>query len=521
MSKSRSGGPGGSSGPSADFAETLGALVQSHDSSARDLAAALGIDVSLIYKWLRRERTPALASEYAEAIARFLVLDTAERAALRAAQEHSLTQGRPKQSVPRRVVSLIGRIVTRESDDPAAEWSSATRTTPALAPKWPVIHSQEDLQQAVLNLIGGALKPKTPDAAILCTFQSDGRGAFDGDRGARWQDAMQRALRNGWYIEHVWRLNRDVERSVSLVASTLDLLGDTKYRPLYIDGAETLSPPYDLVIRPDVAMVMLATHNAHNVDAAIVTRGKEQIRVWREHYMQLSALAQPPLQRFLPPQSGQFVQLLADSEERLPGRGFVKYGLSLFTEPSSWSRPDSHWAHLIDLQGFDVDLFLVCRQRRLVAFQRHVQTAVYRDICPQQAVEIMVQSGLYLADGNREPRVQVPPQARREHLANTIHVLREQANFHLALVPDDVLARVRISPDTFWEVSGGVQAMLNTPTRGGSEHAAAMNVVITEPRIAAAFQVYFDSLWERIPPLNRDKRYVIWWLERQLERLQD
>lgn len=528
MSKARSGGERGGRGRSGrgrgglngDFAEVLATLIQAHDSSARALAVALDLDVSLVYKWLRRERTPALISGHPEAIAQFLNLDASERAALRAAQERSLAQGSRKTSVPRRVMALIGNIVTREAKaDAAATTSDGDRRTPALPPDQPVLHTREDVQLAVLNVIGGALAPDACGDTMLCTFQGEGLGPFDGDLSARWQEAMQRALRNRWRIEHIWRLNRDLQRSVSLVDSTLDLLGAGEYHPLYIDAAETLSPPYDLIIRPDRALVMLATQNTTSVDAAIVTHDQEQIRLWRDHYQQLRALARPPLQRFLPKQSTAAGAVLTKTEEQFPGRVFVKYGLSLITEPASWCNPSSHWARLIQQQGFDVPRFLEYRSRRLAAFQRHVRTAIYRDICPEQAVELMVETGVYLANGQREPLVEVPPEARREHLLNVIRLLREQENYHLALVPDDALARVRISPDTFWEVLGGTQAMLNTPTQDARRRAAAMDVVITEPQIAAAFQFYFDSLWERIPPLNRDRRYVIWWLERQLEKV--
>jgi hypothetical protein len=311
-----------------------------------------------------------------------------------------------------------------------------------------------------------------------------------------------------------------VRRSVALVAHMVDMLGAGRYEPLHVGKYEPLSPPYDLVIRPDAALLLLATQNPHDADAGILTRDPKQIALFRAHFAQLRAQAKPLLRSFRGAESAEFGRLLAESEEQLPGRDFVKYGLSLCTEPAHWSQPGTHWARMMADRGYNVPLFIEYQKRRLAAFAKNVRTAAYRDICPMEAVETMVREGSYLGTGKREHVIKVPVPERIAHLKNAIRVLREEENFQLALVAPEEKDDVPVPQDTFWEVVGGTQALVNTPARDADGRSASLDIAIVEPTIAAAFQLYFDSLWERISPRNRDKGYVIWWLERQLETLQ-
>src|SRR6478672_4558513 len=103
-----------SEGGSEPFDACLSRLLELKRSSARALAENLEVDVSLVHKWMRGERTPRFGSRHVERIGEVLGLDAVERAqlalshtsTLRAAQTRSRMQDRPKKSVPKRVATL-------------------------------------------------------------------------------------------------------------------------------------------------------------------------------------------------------------------------------------------------------------------------------------------------------------------------------------------------------------------------------------------------------------------------------
>src|SRR5262249_13387966 len=151
----------------------------SRGESAKALAAKLGIDVSLVYKWLRGERTPGRNSDYLDVIETLLDLDSAERSALRAAHALSLELGPSIKPAPKRVVSLVERIVSRQAEseasptaladagvDAAERLATDTRLPDAYQLKDGAILDRREAQEAAIALIASAGAP-TPGADSL------------------------------------------------------------------------------------------------------------------------------------------------------------------------------------------------------------------------------------------------------------------------------------------------------------------------------------------------------------------
>jgi hypothetical protein len=536
-----------SEGGSEPFDACLSRLLELKRSSARTLAEKLEVDVSLVHKWMRGERTPRFGSRHVERIGEALGLDAVERAqlvlshtsTLRAAQTRSRTQDRPKKSVPKRVATLIARIVGQREESVIAETASGRGTQPPQLPKEGAIVEPQTVYEAVIDFIGSVPRTRTADRAIFMTFHSEGISegigagdADDSDHGAQWQQAVREALRRGWRVEHVWRLTRDARRTAFLVATTLDLLGAGDYQPLYTSGAAAPSPPYDLVIRPDAALLLLATRNARNVDGGILTRDPKQIQLLSGHYAQLRAQAKPLLQSYRR-DNPQFGAVVVESETRFPGRSLVKYGLSFYTEPEEWSHPASRWAQRMTYPEADVESFSLHRWARLAAFRDHVRTHLYRDICPKRAIERLAQEGRYSRYterhagtmgkgksgkmGKQEPQEVASVEERRQHLHSAIALLEAHDNFQIALLDADEEKALGVQMGTYWEVVGADRVLINARTLDAHAEPMDIEIAIDEPTTVAGCLAHFDQLWERIMPRNRDKDYVIWWLERQLE----
>src|SRR4051794_10690160 len=85
-------------GPS--FGAYLNDLLLQRNLTPRELATLLGLDLSLVYKWLRGERTPRFNSGHADRIAEALQLPPSERQALNASQVRSLRERPAHRSRP-------------------------------------------------------------------------------------------------------------------------------------------------------------------------------------------------------------------------------------------------------------------------------------------------------------------------------------------------------------------------------------------------------------------------------------
>jgi hypothetical protein len=508
------------------FGTCLGELIAAAGWSVRQLASALDVDASLVYRWLRNERTPRLNAGYAERIGELLALTAAERERLAACQAYSLRVQRKRvphvgsaRAAGARIETLVGqaplRVVPQAGD--ARAGAAGSQQMPRL-PREGVIRGSEALFGVLLDVLEAVPAPGEPGTdAILLSSQAEILSVTP-EHAVRWYSAMREVLGRGWHVRHLWRLNRNVERSVRLTRSMLSLLGSGQYTPSYFNKYEALIPPYDLFIVPGFAALLLfATADGQRHDVALLTRDPEQIALFTGHFAQMEAQTRPLLQSFLPQEARAFGEVLVESEERFGGRVLVKHGLSLLTEPESWSREDSYWARRTGRTGEELMALIEQRKRRLAAFKTNVGAYRYRDICPMRAVQRMVHEGFYLRNIAREPTVPAPVEDRIEHLCNAIRVLREHENFELALVDAFEEAALPVLPETYWEVTGNTRALVNIRTLDAADRPVDVDIVIAESTISAAFQHYFELLWERIAPRNREKEFVISWLEQQLE----
>src|SRR5947209_20605411 len=82
------------------FGSYLNTLLDERTLTPRDLAGQLGLDLSVVYKWLRGERTPRFNSGHADRIAEALQLAPSERQALNASQVRSLRERPAHRSRP-------------------------------------------------------------------------------------------------------------------------------------------------------------------------------------------------------------------------------------------------------------------------------------------------------------------------------------------------------------------------------------------------------------------------------------
>jgi transcriptional regulator with XRE-family HTH domain len=513
------------------FGTYLNDLLRRRDLTPREFANLLGLDLSLVYKWLRGERTPRFNSGHADHIAETLHLTTTERQALFASQVRSLRE-RPAHRMrptPRSrfvgapVESLIGRrMIPRTGGAPALRNAKGSTMTPAEG----AVRGPNAALGAAIEILATAPQPRSLDQSILITWQGEGAlDPFNPPFGADWTYALRGALARGWRARHIWRLNHDINRSVTLVKTMLDLLGAGGYESLYIPKHETLLAPYDMLIVPDhAAALFFATADGSAVDSALVTRNPDQIALFSAHFDLLAQHAQRMIESYPRRVATLFDEVLAQSELRVPGRLFVKYSPSIMTEPAEWSSETSFWAERVrDLgrTGSLLTQLIEHRRDRLVALLAHAETTDYRDICTMQSIEDIVRHGWYLRNAEVRPTKGAPVAERRQHLLNMIAVLRRYPHYQLALLDERETEELRVNRETYWEVLGAERVLFNTRSLDADAQPVDLDITLDEPSMVAAFVDYYESLWQRVAPEHRDKDWIIAWLEGQLRAIPD
>lgn len=504
------------------FGEYLARLLRERACSGSRLASLVGVDAALVYRWLRNEAVPKLDAPYRDAIILHLALSQSEAGRLKEAQVYSLSLPPEKRAKGRTSGAAVEQLIRHTR--PQAP--TALLTLPPPSPRlesFPrqsrVIWGRPAMLETIIQVFG-SLPPvaRHQQREILLSFQGE-EDAYDDfpELQVRYQQALAGALQRGWQIRHLWRLDHDTHRSLLLVENMLKLLGTGRYQPSYFHQYGTLAPPYDLLVIPQAAaMLVLATQNPHRADAALLTYDPEQIELLHTHFSQLLAQSQPLVQSYLPQDEVRVWQAYADAEAHPGGRVTVKDGLTFLAEPPSWYQAESLLAPAIQVSRPALSVVFECQQRRYESFQTHITSSTYRDICPKRAIERLIRQGKPPRN-DRIPGFRFPAEARRAQLEYTLYVLKTYEHYQLALIDEE--EEEMIPTEMFWEVAGGNTVLMLTWSTDVSGNDIIVDLVIQEPTIVRAFQDHFEDLWKRIAPHNKEKCAVIAWLEQQISLL--
>ncbi len=511
-----------------EFGAELKRLVEDprKECSAACLAEALGFrDPSTVYRWMRGEKTPTLSSNYVALIVAHLKLTHAEAQELRNAQIRSLSDRKPRPS--RRKPSRGGGPVASLLDHSrqARHQRESVRSRTAL----PNANANAVALQMIEMLEGlpNAASRTDEDATIVLTWQSRDPIELTTEVQDRWQAAIQAVLRRGWRILYLCRLDANISRTVRLVEMMQGFFGAGAYSPRYFRTYGTLTPAWDMLIIPGIAAVMIfATRTAYSGDASIVTWDAQHIDTLLAYARQLAQQTTPFVNvYFLSKSAIAMSQVLIDAETHLGGRFLVKEELSVLTQPEAWfdGVPPPGIPELLSSE--DWRTVAERRKARIAAFKRNIDAYDYYDICTERAIRTLVQRGAYpnTLDDSQSQHARQRRERCLEHLRNTVALLRQYERYHLALVSDHQLndpGPNGLPSGAIWEVTGDNNVFMTTQIPDETGSPAPANLHITEPTVAEGFREYFRQMWERIPPINREKETVIRWIERQIMDLE-
>ncbi|MGH2503558.1 MAG: hypothetical protein ACRDID_13710, partial [Ktedonobacterales bacterium] len=369
-----------------------------------------------------------------------------------------------------------------------------------------------------------------PANTITLTWRSHTPLQMTDEQQGRWRVALQSLLRRGWRLRYLCLLDKNIYRTVNLVQNMLDYIGMGAYIPHYFTtGFDTRPPAMDLLVVPDFAAAWLySTHDPDRADAGIFVRDLRQVRSMMEHAGQLTRqtapLIAPPVGARADGNAAEPVVAIRRAEDHSGGRRLFKNGPSLYTQPRAWfdggaAPPASGLAMTAEEWRISQENQL----KRINAFERNVQSDDYYDICPKSALDSLIQDGLYPRDDIFFARTQ-EPRWRLEHLNNMVRVLEANERYRIGFIDDH-----QITPpgsvaghrlDTMWQVTGDGNVFLATWIPGDSGQLLSANLHITQNTVAQGFREYFDQMWNKIPPGDRERGPVISRLKREIKRLE-
>lgn len=528
------------------FGDCLNEMLQLRGWSAAKLAKALNIDSSYVRRWVRGERTPALNSNYLQQIAGALNegLDKAYKKSTKDAFVKGVedlgsgVEGTEALSFHDRLVHILqqSQIYSLGMDHEARKSSKPVErqsyvmdlldnvhrqaTSPILSNiqgsaafqigQIPAsIQGRDKVLAAAISMIQEAMNDKEPkaDREIFLTFQSE-REYFDGypEIYGHWQHTIIEALRAGWNIKQICKLNRNLERSLKLVNQIMEWTNYRgKYELFYVNKYGIYHPPFEIfLIKGKCALLCFATENNNAIDAALYISDAQSVLVIERFTEQMFYNVEPLVRNL---DLEQYFELNSAADRKAGHHLLCYHDLNFLTVPYETMRKYIRISIPNEAEN-------TIHMKRITAsyqsFERDIQKFKICHIYPMRAFEHLVLTGQHLNNVYFRPE----PADVTDHIQHIILLLRTYEGFEIALVSDN---QMDLLNQAQWEIKGDHTIMIGVMPKNENDTSVKL-LTIAEGTIVGAFQEYYWDLWDRINPITRDKASVITWLEQLLRR---
>ena len=400
------------------------------------------------------------------------------------------------------------------------------------------IQGAREVLGTVIHLLENLPESQGSDDKVLLMIQ--GRTAtierFADDLQPRWYEAVKSALKKGWKVIHVVRLDEDLSRIKKMVRGFLLLVGHKgEYKPLAFKQKYVVPVAESFIVIPTLGkgMILYAGNQARFVDSAIYIEDETQIRILENHFMQLSDVMIPVFSILK-----QYSSVIPHFQraDRIPGnRIVILKRLSDIQRPDSFYQANSCWAKAHQkANGMDESelcetlAFRLGRQSHLISHSKnHDCKYIFTGNC----------IGRYLSSG-KEMSLPGYVASTNEKLKQIqkYKSLMQQIHYDMALAEEDIFKQYDV-PDTiknpsmlpeiipdFCEVLEDFLVVMRIPIYQDVEQIIESKwIVIEDPVIVKAFYQYLLEIWEnRISQHRKDKFYTSSWLtskENELRRV--
>ena len=527
--------------PNIVFGECLKLLLSALDISNNRLSKAINVDSSFVSRWIHGKRVPPYNSSYIDNISEYLsnnvhnsfqeqqlntiFLNTFVdkeitagikekiKKALLEAQGYSIEFNKKRKKEIEINSSNKEHISKLLNDDPINHTEQNITHFTELSSEDKVILGAENILAACYDLLEIATKQKCGKSNIMYITYNNFMYAENSSHNylINWRDTLLKAIKNGWHVLLLIRLNGNTARTIGFMNCMIPLVQTGQFMPYYIKNYDSIAIGDELVVVPGIGVLSCFSSNLHSeINCGLFIKNKSAIELYQNHFQGFIAKHALPLVKIYNNRND-YSHLLADSEDNIGNRFIFKYCFSVLT------LPEHLYEKLLDRRRLSNDAKIKSMEfyrKRLNAFLSNIQNYEYKDVYMAASIKDLIKNHQhYLYSFAGIELMHMDTHDIIEYLENIIGLLQKYDNYNIALIPESQDNTVNMeSFCCMMKERISVLFESKNPLTGMSD----IHVSITEPTTVKAISDYFINLWEHIAPANREKSEVISWLQDQI-----
>lgn len=530
------------------FGECLKCLLSTLDISINRLSKAINVDSSLVNRWVHEKRIPSYNTPYIEGISEYL-----SKSVHNSFQEQHIdelyfnvykgsessdnirekirkllleSQGYSVECKKRERKEQISKFLNNGQDcfngnntNRNFMWKTdSINHSTSLSSEDKIIYGTENVLAASIFLLEAAASQgvRNNNTIYLTYYSNMDIENYPLNDLIRWRNALLKAIKKGWNVLLLLRLNSNINRTIKFINFAIPLIKTGQFIPYYIKKYDNLVIDSEIMAVPEIGALSCFSTNLHSeINCAFYLKSKAAINIFKDYFhVVLASCAQPLVKNYSNKNSIDYSYCLAESEEDIGNRFLYKYCFSVL------ALPENLYQKLLSkkkLPNDEMQKEMELYKRRLNAFLSNIRNYEYKDIYFADSIrQLIIHHQFYFYSHVGIELVDLEVQDIIDCLQNIINLLNTYDNYNIAFISRNN-NRSAYSNNFYCIVKERQAVLLEIfrPSRSMPE----MKLSIQEPMLVKAFDEYFKEIWEQIAPVNRDKKDIIAWIQKQIDIL--
>ena len=537
-----------------EFGKCLKVLLNAANISGSKLAKAINVDPSLISRWVNCKKVPSNGSPYIKMISDYIsksivnsyqlnrindILDslTAEsvkfdgdlacsiKSLLLEAQGYSLNKDMLKKL--NRSNAAAGKTrLNNNSYDSSVHCSvnkkisdvlfEASKLIPLSSEDY-VMAGCENVLDCTNKLLNQALMSAPSKQPIMITINSKfSLLALFEEYHKEYRKKIIKLLKNGWTVISTIKFDDAMERSHRFLEDTVLFLKSGNYLPYLSNNIDHPSALSDMIIVPDIgALVFLCTKSVHQLDFTFFFKNSYAIDAFIGKFHQAIRYSYPVLNEYKARNWSELVKSMTIFEESPGNRYTFRDGISAFLISENIYEQSLKSS---ESKEYEIRNMLSCHKKQMYALDLNQNFYKYKDIFIRDSIEKAILNKKKQSCELSQPFDNTDEALLiLEHLNTLRNIYKNSDNYEIALVDERSLKTYKsiftAGMNFYLKRNHSIIHILNRKSKAmSSEDDTFKFVCLSEPTITYALEKAYLDIWDRIAPINKDRREVLAWL---------
>jgi transcriptional regulator with XRE-family HTH domain len=519
------------------FGKCLKLLLTTLNIPMSHLAKAINVDNSLVSRWVHEKRIPSYVASYIDNIAEYLsrkllntyqikILDELYYDLIEHDHVREITNSEKIRALlydslnysiecKKKEKTVANTSKNKTSISPNANMIDIPQTSVTnsvdLSGNDKIIYGISNIFSVAISLLEMAIRHKRKDNNIIyitiCNYLDN--SFFSDNRILYIRKLLLKAIENGWKVYFLLRIDNNVERILRFIHFLLPVAGTGNVYIYYFNKYDVFMPGKEMYIVSGIgALSCYPAGQSLVINCGFYLRNKSAIDIFTNYINLLIQNNAQNVIKYYPEETNEEYHCSLSEVIGKPGNQYdynSNFSMCYLSEKLYrkflWKTKLSQQEKLLSLQHYKKQ-----RNGIVANLENHKCNSIYFS----ESLELLMNNRilcLYTYFGIEKVKLGV--QDLIEYLQHVIHFITEYDNFQVAV----------IFQDTNLVKNNGCSYIIKERRAvyfnsfGSFESTAEVRLSIEEPMTVKAFSEYFNMVWDKISPVNKDKDEIITWLQ--------